>query len=157
MNQIFPRIILSAVIFSGPAVALAQSQKTDIRPHANRLMGGAITAEFKGATHEGAYNFSDEGEPRRFYTETTDEKGRTTYSEGNHTAMGDWIVNKDALCFRYDNDELSSGCFRVYKVGNCFYYYSTEYILRRNELDREYWTARSVKAGEAPSCDPGLS
>lgn len=145
------------VLCAVPVAAAAQSQKTDIRPHANRVVGEELRAEFEGITHDGAYNFTTEGDPRRFYTETTHAGGRATYSDPTGVSHGDWQVDNDLLCFAYDQDSLTGGCFRVYKVGNCFYYYSDSVVFTRDELDREYWTARSVKAGEEPSCDPGIS
>jgi len=141
----------------GSSPSFAQSQKTDIRPQANRIIGKALVKEFSGITHDGAYNFSDDGEPRRFYTETTQDNGRTLYIEDESPSAGNWMIIRDTLCFIYDNDSLSGGCFRVYKVGNCFYYYSDtlkEYV---GELDRDYWTARSVKDGDIPTCEPSIS
>jgi len=49
--------------------ANAQSQTTDIRPKAEKLQGDDLLKAFLGKTYEGAYNFSAEGEPRRFYEE----------------------------------------------------------------------------------------
>lgn len=147
---------LTALLALG-SPAFAQSQKTDIRPHANRVIGEEITAHFSGVTHEGAYNFTDAGDPRRFYTETTGADGRANYKEETLQTVGEWFTKNDTLCFRYNREDMSGGCFRVYTVGNCFYYYSDSLFYRRNELDRDYWTARSVKAGEVANCEPGLS
>lgn len=147
--------IIATVAFSGSAAA--QSQSTDIRPNANRIMGEALLDEFMGVTHDGAYNFTDDGEPRRFYTESHHEDGRVTYAEDGVKEDGVWIIKRDSLCFAYKNDTMNGGCFRVYKVGNCYYYYSDMIPEFDGELDRDYWTARSVKAGETPDCDPGLS
>lgn len=158
MNPAFPRrlcLFLAAV--SIPVLAIAQSQTTDIRPNANRVMGEDLVAAYKGVTHDGAYNFSRDGEPRRFYIETTGEDGRTSYRENGLQETGDWFIKQDALCFTYDASSMSGGCFRVYNVGNCYYYYSDTIVLRSDELDQDYWTARSVKKGEAPNCEPGLS
>lgn len=148
-------VICMAIVLNDRAAA--QSQKTDIRPHANLMMGDELLMAFEGVTHEGAYNFTDAGDPRRFYTETTHAMGRTSYSEKGLEAEGDWSVKNNTLCFRYDSADMTGGCFRVYRVGNCYYYYSDSLLMRRDELDRDYWTARSVRAGEAPSCEPGVS
>lgn len=149
--------IVCLILVANSGTALAQSQKTDIRPDANRVVGKALHAEFSGITHDGAYNFTDAGDPRRFYNETHHEDGTTTYRESSGTSKGTWAIDNDRLCFTYDGDDMTGGCFRVYKVGNCFYYYSSSLILQRNELDRDYWTARSVKDGEIPTCQPGVS
>lgn len=148
---------LGAAMFAFASIAAAQSQTTDIRPDANRILGEQLPAEYSGVTHKGAYNFTDAGDPSRFYTETTTADGKTSYSEIGVQSEGQWSVKQDMLCFDYDNEAMAGGCFRVYRVGNCFYYYSDSLALRRDELDRDYWTARSVKRGEAPNCEPGVS
>lgn len=137
--------------------AWAQSQSTDIRPKANRILGEALLEEFLNTTHNGAYNFTDDGQPQRFYTETHHDDGRVTYREDGVDYDGVWIISKERLCFVYADEEMNGGCFRVYKIGNCFYYYSDLITEFDDELDRDYWTARSVKDGETPNCEPGLS
>lgn len=154
----FPFMFLALICgLFWPDSASAQSQNTDIRPKANRIIGDALLDEFIGITHKGAYNFTDDGEPRRFYAETHHDDGRVTYTEEGQSFGGVWIIKREALCYVYKDPSMSGGCFRVYKVGNCFYFYTDLLPERSDELDRDYWTARSVKAGEAPNCEPGLS
>ncbi len=153
MRHVF--IILTALIWSGNA--LAQSQTTDIRPNANRLMGDALLEAFKGVTHDGAYNFDPNGDPGRFYKETHHETGEVTYSEGEQTTGGAWIIRKDIMCYVYPPTAMPGGCFRVYQVGNCYYFYNDGIPEFSDELDRDYWTARSVKQGQRPDCGPGIS
>ena len=156
------RLFLSAstgllmLLFSA-APAASQSQTTDIRPHALRLSEAEIKEEFKGRTHEGAYNFNAVGEARNNYVETHFEDGRTIYKEKDLTSRGIWLVNDGSLCFMYEDDMLSGGCFRVYKVENCYYYYSDQFSERTDELERDYWTARSVREGETPQCEAAIS
>ncbi len=150
-------MLLALLFIAIPEFAWSQSQRTDIRPNAKRIVGDALLTDFMGITHEGAYNFTDDGEPRRFYTETHHKDGRTTYIENGASADGAWIIRKEKLCFVYDHPDMQGGCFRVYKVGNCFYYYNAFIPEYADELDRDYWTARSVKQGESASCEPGLS
>jgi len=52
---------------------------------------------------------------------------------------------------------MPGGCFRVYRVQNCFYFYSDTLIEREDELDRDYWTARSVIKGDQPKCEAAIS
>ncbi len=143
--------MICALMMSGSAVA--QSQTTDIRPHANRIKGDALLKEFLGKTHDGAYNFSEDGKPARFYTEVHHENSRVSYTEGDETTSGVWTIMRDNLCFQYPNATMQGGCFRVYKVGNCFYYYNAQIPPSSNELDRDYWTARSVKKGDDADCE----
>ena len=151
------RLFVIVIALGLSANAWAQSQKTDIRPNANRVVGDALLNSFMGVTHEGAYNFTDDGEPTRYYAETHHKSGKTTYIEGDINTVGAWIIRKEVLCFVYPDIDMSGGCFRVYQVGNCYYYYNDAIPEFDDELDRNYWTARSVKRGERPNCEPNVS
>lgn len=146
-----------AICLAAGAPAHAQSQSTDIRPNANRIVGDALLSAFKGVTHEGAYRFTEDGKPQRFYQETTHDDGRTTYTEDGEAYPGVWIIMRDALCFTYKTEKFQGGCFRVYQVGNCYYYYNNDIPEYYRELDRDYWTARSTPSGEIANCEPGMS
>lgn len=137
--------------------AAAQSQNTDIRPHANRMMDDDLRANFTGQTHAGAYNFTLKGEPTKFYEERHNKDGSVTYSEGDGNETGIWRVIKHKLCYLYDSNRMAGGCFRVYRVENCYYFYSDNLIEYEDELDRDYWTARSTLKGESPKCEAALS
>jgi len=152
-------LLLTATLALMPAIGNAQSQKTDIRPNANRLIGETLRATFMGQTHSGAYNFTEKGEPTRFYEEIHGKDGRVIYSEVGVTQgdPGAWLLLKDTVCYLYDNAEMPGGCFRVYRVQNCFYFYSDTLIEREDELDRDYWTARSVIKGDQPKCEAAIS
>jgi hypothetical protein len=137
--------------------AQAQNQQTDIRPQAQRVLGEEIRAEFEGVTHSGAYNFTFQGIAQNTYVETHFPDGRVIYKEGDFEADGRWFINQDNLCFVYPDEAMNGGCFRVYKVENCFYYYSNQIREVEGELDQDYWTARSVIEGEAPQCEAAIS
>ena len=139
-----------------PSISFAQSQKTDIRPNANQVMGDEIKTIFSGQTHRGSYNFNSQGVARNGYTESHSPDGRVFYDEGKLKANGSWYVANDSLCFLYENESMNGGCFRVYRIQNCFYYYSNQIPRRNDELDRDYWTARSTPKGETPNCEPPL-
>jgi len=146
--------VLSIVLCALPLSAGAQSQTTDIRPDAKRLKGDALLDAFIGKSFDGAYNFTDDGEPRRFFTEMHHENSQAVYTEDDVTTKGVWTITKDALCYRYKSSSMQGGCFRVYKVGNCFYFYDQRLRERPHEIGENYWTARSTVSGEAPNCDP---
>ena len=156
--------IVNRLIFSlaalglllAPAAVQAQSQKTDIRPLANQVTGDDITTYFSGVTHDGAYNFTREGTARGFYTETHTPNGSTLYREGELLSKGIWFIKNDTLCYAYENQRMSGGCFRVYRIKNCFYFYSDRMPRRDDELDRDYWIARSTLKGETPQCEAGM-
>ncbi|WP_409433853.1 hypothetical protein ACJ3XI_04925 [Litorimonas sp. RW-G-Af-16] len=137
--------------------AFAQSQKTDIRPLANQIVGKELPSHFRNKTHDGAYNFSRDGKARSFYTETHLDNGDTQYREGDLVSKGIWFTKTDAICYAYENPGMTGGCFRVYRVKNCYYYYSTQMARRDDELDRDYWVARSTLSGEAPECEAAIS
>jgi len=137
--------------------ANAQSQTTDIRPKAEKLQGDDLLKAFLGKTYEGAYNFSAEGEPRRFYEEVHHQDSRVTYSEHGESFAGAWTLARDTICYQYRSDTMSGGCFRVYQVGNCYYFYNSARPERPYELGENYWTARSTQAGEIADCEPAVS
>ncbi len=147
-----------ALILFAIGNANAQSQDTDIRKHALRITGDTLLNSFLNTTHDGAYNFSPDGEPQRFYTETHHDDSKVTYVEGDGKPVnGLWSIRRNLLCFEYPGGSMPGGCFRVYKVGNCFYYYNNNIPEYGFEIDRDYWTARSVKAGEEPNCEAMVS
>ncbi len=160
MNHLWLKISLSSIILSLlalPGLATAQSQKTDIRPLAHQVVGEELQGYFSGVTHDGAYNFSRDGRAQSFYTETHEPNGDVIYQEGELKSKGIWFIRGEALCFAYENQNMTGGCFRVYRVENCFYYYSTRIPRRDDELDRDYWIARSTRKGEAPKCEAAIS
>ncbi len=147
-----------SIALSLPAIATAQSQDYDVRPEAARVTGAALTAAFKGVIHEGAYNFDANGRPGVRYTERHLANGRVAYAENDDMINGNWIITpNDTICYSYDSNEMGSGCFRIYKLGSCFYFYSDFWTAREDELDQDYWTARSVKKGERATCEDMIS
>lgn len=152
------KTLLSALLTLGlSAPALAQSQSTDIRPNAEQIMGDDITRLVTGNTFSGAYNFTREGKARGFFTEKHFADGRVDYREGDLREDGAWFEIDDSICYRYANSAMSGGCFRVYQVKNCYYFYSTLMQQRPDELDQDYWVARSTLQGETPQCEAAVS
>lgn len=153
-QRLLKPIILAVIIWGGilPFKANAQSQKTDIRPNASQVIGEDIWAIFSGKTHDGSYNFNSAGIARSGYTEFHTADGRVYYEEEDIKSEGVWYVSGQNLCFVYKDEDMNGGCFRVYQVKNCYYYYSSELPQREDELDRDYWVARSTIAGDVPNC-----
>lgn len=152
------RFLLSIfVVLALGTNAAAQTQDTDIRKDAKRVKGDALVAAYLNTTHLGAYNFSEDGKPQRTYKEKHFEDSKSIYTENGHAVDGMWTINRNLLCYAYPGQAMEGGCFRVYKLGNCYYYYDDmipEYGL---EYDRDYWTARSVKAGDEANCEAMVS
>lgn len=157
MPRKFLKPALAVLILACPISAVAQSQKMDIRPNANRVISEDLRQSFAGKIHSGAYNFTEKGEPTRFYEESHDADGRIDYTENGRRDLGTWLIMKDMMCYLYDADDMPGGCFRVYRVENCYYLYSDQTIELQDELDRDYWTARSVIKGEQPQCEASIS
>ncbi len=140
------------------ANSYAQSQDYDVRPNAAQVTGDALTQAFNGTTHDGAYNFDALGRPGALYTERHFSNGGISYTEQGQTIKGQWTVTpRDTICYVYEGGIISGGCFRVYQLGSCYYFYSANRIERENEIDEDYWTARSVKQGERATCEDMIS
>ena len=137
--------------------ATAQTQDTDIRANADQLSAQEIKTIFSDAEMDGAYNFGRNGKAQSFYKEIHKPDGTLTYEEDGQIEPGRWFVRKDALCFMYPSNQLAGGCFRVYRVKNCYYFYSTSRRQVPGENGRPYWTARAVKKGERAGCERAVS
>ena len=136
--------------------ATAQTQDTDIRPNADQLTGDQIKKVFSDAKMDGAYNFGRNGKAQSFYREDHNPDGTLTYEEDGVVDPGRWFVRKDALCFMYPSNKMSGGCFRVYQIKNCYYFYSTSRRQVAGENGQPYWTARAVKRGERAGCEKAI-
>jgi len=140
-----------------PVASAAQTQDTDIRPHAAQLTRDDLKAVFSNVTMDGAYNFGRNGKAQSFYVEKHNPDGTLSYKEDSKIEPGRWFVKRDSLCFTYPSNQLAGGCFRVYQVKNCYYFYSAARKQSEYELGEDYWTARSVIMGEAPACVQAIS
>lgn len=149
--------LIPAITIGLPTFAVGQSQDTDIRENANQLSGTDIKSVFSGVTMDGAYNFGRNGKAQSFYTEKHNSDGTLTYTEDGETEPGRWFVRNDALCFMYPSNRIAGGCFRVYQIKNCYYFYSTSRRQVAYETGEPYWTARAVKMGERAGCEKAIS
>lgn len=162
MSQtLFKRALIcaAALCLSAPApgTAYGQSQDTDIRGNADQLTAKEITSIFSGTTMDGAYNFGRNGKAESFYTEKHNHDGTLSYTEDGRTEPGRWFVRKDTLCFMYPSNQMVGGCFRVYRVKNCYYFYSASRKQVPYETGEAYWIARAVKMGERAGCERAVS
>jgi hypothetical protein len=137
--------------------ASAQTPETDIRPNADQLTQDQIKTRFSSGTFDGAYNFGRDGKAQSFYTETHNPDGTVSYTEDGETMPGRWFVRRESLCFTYPSNRMAGGCFRVYQVKNCYYFYTTSIPQAEDELARDYWVARAVPLGETAGCVAAIS
>ena len=141
-----------------PVAALAQSQGLDVRPQAERIVGDDLLDSFMGKTMDGAYNFNAFGVPRDRFSEVHNGDSTTDYVEGDLEARGVWTVTSDdLLCYAYPNTTLNGGCFRVWKLGTCYYFYSDGFPEVPDEYTESYWVARTVERGRDATCEELLS
>lgn len=150
-----PLVILTFSLWA--SLAAAQSQRLDIRPYGERIMGDELEPHFSGKTHAGAYNFSLEGQARDFYTEQHNKDGTLLYKEGPNRAEGRWGIFGDVLCYYYTGSDINGGCFRVYRVENCYYFYTDTLPDDPKEIISDFWTARSTIKGERQRCEAAIS
>jgi len=148
---------LIAILGLFAPLAYGQSQNLDIRPYAKRITGDDLKLHFSGKTHAGAYNFSLAGEARDFYTERHNKDGTVFYKEGAQSTAGRWGVFGDILCYYYTDAEFNGGCFRVYRIENCYYFYSNNLPDNPDEIEGDFWTARSTLKGERQKCEAAIS
>lgn len=152
------RFILTFTLSLGLSLtATAQTQDTDIRENADQLTAKQIRNIFSGTKMDGAYNFGRNGKAQSFYKEMHNHDGTLVYEEDGSVEPGRWFIRKDALCFMYPSNQLGGGCFRVYQVKNCYYFYTTSRRQVAGENGRPYWTARSVVQGERAGCERAIS
>ena len=162
VNQTLSKIFLACLSalclsLSFSFSATAQSQDIDIRPFANQLDKERIRSAFSNVTMDGAYNFGRNGKAQSFYVEHHTPEGIVSYEEDGIVEPGRWFVRQNTICYMYPADHMTGGCFRVYQLKNCYYFYSNTIPAFENELSRDYWTARAVKQGETPHCEAAIS
>ena len=158
MSQALFRFLLPLLLTVGLSSAVhAQSQDTDIRPNADQLTAKQIMKTFSKATMDVAHNFGRNWKAQSFYKEIHNPDGTLTYEEDGKVDPGRWFVRKDTLCFTYPSNKLAGGCFRVYQVKNCYYFYSASRRQVAGENGQPYWIARAVKEGERAGCEKAIS
>jgi len=144
-------IVLGFGLIMLPNIATTQSQSKDIRPNAQQITGEPLLKLFQGKTHDGAYNLNTRGVASATYEEIHHDDGSVTYIEDGIDYEGVWLIKQEKICYFYAHT-LNHGCYRVYQVKNCYYFYSDRLPERPDELDQTYWTARSVLKGEIAEC-----
>ena len=152
--------VLIFTLFAGQlsVTGAAQSQDYDVRSQAKRVTGKALTLTFEGLIHEGAYNFDAKGNPGDYFTEQHFANGGIRYKQQDVDITGQWTITpSDKICYSYDSPELDGGCFKVYQIGNCYYFYSSYRAVDESLLNDSYWTARTVKKGDRATCEQMIS
>ncbi len=132
--------------------AFAQDATTKSIRQGERLTEDRILELFSGQKHLGIYNGGNS------FVETHYPDTRVYYEEeGDEPDYGVWTMRDQMLCFVYRSDRYSGGCFRVYKVSNCFYFFYENMPYRKDELQTENWNSKGFMEGTDNDCDPGIS
>jgi len=151
MRQIlilFSALLFQAMVLSSPASA---QMDAPVR-QGERLTEDRILELFSGQTHIGVYNGGNS------FVETHYADTRVYYEEeGDEPDYGVWTMRDQMLCFVYRSDRYSGGCFRVYKVSNCYYFFYENMPYREDELQTNNWNSKGYMEGTDNDCDPGIS
>jgi len=120
--------------------------------HETPLSEAELRAAFTGKKHLGSYNFLSRDIPTYAFEETTKSDGGIRHVQQGKVDTGTWEITDNIICYDYDDPGLYQACFRMYVRGNCYYHYQVSV----EGYPKFGFSARSVIAGETPSCEPSL-
>jgi len=120
--------------------------------HDEPLSEAELRAAFTGQKHLGSYNFLSRDIKVYAFEETTHSDGTIRHVQQGKVDTGQWSIKDNIICYDYDDPGLYQACFRMYVRGNCYYHYQVSV----EGYPRFGFSARSVIAGETPSCEPSL-
>ncbi|WP_409433854.1 hypothetical protein ACJ3XI_04930 [Litorimonas sp. RW-G-Af-16] len=152
MKRIWCSFIFIGLLAS-PAAAQDDMMEIPDAATSTPLSEDELTRVFTDQTHRGTYNFQRKDVNTFSFTERTTKDGRTRHVHGDKVDTGDWRIGGDLICFNYETAVNFGACFHIYQQGNCYYHY----VLDRNAPNGGRFTARTVIAGERPSCEPSMS
>ena len=139
--------------------AAAEPATAEPRTVMGRLDRAAIGAALFGVTLDGEYSdglaFSE-----RFNADMTSvyEQQGVTSRGAMRFEPGAGAAGGDLLCFSYEGDDLSGGCFEVWRrSANCFDFYGAgdDGVADATPTQRRIgtgWTARAWRADRASTC-----
>lgn len=107
---------------------------------------------FQGKTHRGTYNFLAREFKTYAFEEETAKDGSIVHIQEHQVDTGQWTITGNVICYDYDDPAISTGCFKIYSRGNCYYHYNVS----NNGRPAFGFSARSVIKGERPNCEPNL-
>ena len=123
------------------------------------LQGEDLKNAFSGKTMDGIYKIPRQRTGTNQFTETFNADGTADYFEGPLVDKGQWIVQRELICFRYEG-ALAGGisCFNVYRTGTCMYSYNPANIGENGfPIDENLWSVKTVIRGDISSCDDLIS
>ncbi len=164
-----PIIVLSILItglFSSPATAENLSEDTT-ESHGYRLLSGdELLATHMEITLEGVYSpgshkLLPDGSPVTF-TEFHHKNSTTTYKHRgytNYTSKGVFIVQKDRMCYMYNDPPNIIGrfCFYIFEKENCYYHYFAGAPMPKTKEGFENWSSMAYRREDKQTCLPDFT
>ncbi|NNE56916.1 MAG: hypothetical protein HKN36_02310 [Hellea sp.] len=165
----FSAVIIMGFLFYGSTslADVGETGETNTIYGFSQLKGEAIMDAYLNKTMEGVYasyaeDIANDIAPDTF-TEyhydnaTSDYEHRSVY--GSFKTMGVYTVRKDQLCYSYNAPGKVVGryCFYVFKSDNCYYHFSADSPVPKNEEDFEAWTSMAYAKEHRNSCLPNIS
>jgi len=112
---------------------------------------------------------TDEPQPDKPTTETQEDTtaesiGKHRAPEKEYTIKGIYTVQKDTICYYYNNPEVSGKfCFFVFLNDSCYFHYFAppsvplSDSLPKTEEDFDNWTSMAYSKKDAGTCLPSIS
>ena len=132
------------------AVVCAAAHATVV--HAGGMMGrSGIEEALIGQAVTGEYSDGRE------FTERFGADMTSRYTEGGRTTPGTMRFEGNLMCFAYEGEDLSGGCFEVWRrSSNCFDFYGTDDGVAGASLQQRRagtgWTARTWRQDAPSTC-----
>lgn len=137
-----------------------------------QVFGKDMIAAYENKTMEGVYKEYAldvaAGRPPTTFTETHHDNATTTYNhrapDKEYTVKGIYTVQKDTICYYYNNSEVSGKyCFFVFINDSCYFHFFApsnvplEQSLPKTEEDFEDWSSMAYSKEDAGTCLPSIS
>jgi len=137
-----------------------------------QIFGEDMMAAYENKIMEGVYKEYAldiaAGRPPTTFTETHHDNATTTYNhrapEKEYTIKGIYTVQKDTICYYYNNPEVSGKfCFFVFLNDSCYFHYFAppsvplSDSLPKTEEDFDNWTSMAYSKKDAGTCLPSIS
>ena len=149
---------LIAVELLGTLMLLVpQTSSAQVFPELSRLYGQNLEDAYLGKTIDGIYKRPRERSGTNEFTESFYADGTTYYREGDFTQEGRWYLEKNTVCFTYENETpdglVIPHCFAVFESGTCQYAYAINNMRNGKPIHPNAWTAKTLIHGDISTCD----
>lgn len=183
MSWKFALTCLSVVLLPVSALAQSTDAPTEIEERVaeqsvgealgfRQVFGKDMIAAYENKTMEGVYKEYAldvaAGRPPTTFTETHHDNATTTYNhrapEQEYTVKGIYTVQKDTICYYYNNPQVSGKyCFFVFINDSCYFHFFAPTnaplaeSLPKTEEEFEDWSSMAYSKEDAGTCLPSIS